>query len=129
VFFIEHLQLCSVCDPAKNISHPSLVIYFFANPLKKTKSRTANWWESTDSKPPERGSSSQIIFVTLFFGRCKALLCLLPASANNEKNAGPKTFCLAELACFDFSSSNFYVQIECQTPLGMLISSQKVPYI
>jgi hypothetical protein len=76
--------------PCKNISHPSLVIYFFATPFLKTKSGTANWWESTDNKPPERGSSSQIIFVTLFSGRCKALLCLLPASAKNEKMQGQK---------------------------------------
>jgi hypothetical protein len=78
--------------PCKNISHPSSVIYFFATPFLKTKSGTANWWESTDNKPPERGSSSQIIFVTLFSGRCKALLCLLLASAKNEKMQGQKHF-------------------------------------
>jgi hypothetical protein len=78
--------------PCKNISHLSLVIYFSATPFKKTKSGTANWWESTDSKPSERESSSQIIFVTLFSGRCKALLCPLLASANNEKMQGQKHF-------------------------------------
>jgi len=30
----EHLYRCSVCDPAKYISHPSLVISFFSNPTR-----------------------------------------------------------------------------------------------
>jgi hypothetical protein len=40
----------------------------------------------------ETGSSSQIIFITLFFGRCQALLCLLPASANYAKMLGQNHF-------------------------------------
>jgi len=42
------------------------------------------------------GSSSQIICITLFSGRCYALLCLSKLC----KNAGPKQFCWAKLACF-----------------------------
>jgi hypothetical protein len=51
----------------------------FSNLTHKTQNWTANRWETTNSKPPRpiimigrsvTGSSSQIIFVTLFSGRC-----------------------------------------------------------
>jgi hypothetical protein len=60
----------------KYFFHLSLVIYFFSNFTHKTKAETAYRWEITNSKPPEPictideskiGSSSQIIFMTLFF--------------------------------------------------------------
>jgi hypothetical protein len=35
-------------------SHPTVVIYFFFNPTHKTKMRTANRSETTNSKPPRR---------------------------------------------------------------------------
>jgi hypothetical protein len=39
----------------KYFSHPSLVIYFlFRNPTHYTKTRTANRWETTNSKPSGR---------------------------------------------------------------------------
>jgi hypothetical protein len=69
----------------KNIpSRSSLVIYFFATPTHE-EAETANKWETTISKPhgpivmigqSEVGISSQIIFITLFSCRCKALLRL-----------------------------------------------------
>jgi hypothetical protein len=40
----------------------------------------------------ETGISTQIIFITLFFGRCQALLCLLPTSANYAKMLGQNHF-------------------------------------
>jgi hypothetical protein len=40
----------------------------------------------------ETGSGSQIICITLFFGRCYALLCLLPALANCGKMQGQNHF-------------------------------------
>jgi hypothetical protein len=35
----------------KYFSHPSLVIYFFSNPIDKTRTGTANRWETTNIKP------------------------------------------------------------------------------
>jgi len=62
----------------KHFSHPSFVIYFFFQPTHKTKTVTANTWETTNSKaigpiiimigPSETWSSSQITFITLFSG-------------------------------------------------------------
>jgi len=86
----------------KNIpSHSSLVIYFFATPTHE-EAEIANKWETTISKPhgpifmigqSEVGISSQIIFITLFSCRCKALLRLLPALANCANMlGGPKPF-------------------------------------
>jgi hypothetical protein len=73
---LQHLQLrCSLCDLHKYFSHPSLVIYFFANHLTH-KTGTANKWHTTNSKPPtsiitigqsETMNSSQIKFITLFY--------------------------------------------------------------
>jgi hypothetical protein len=62
----------------KYFSNPSLVIYSFFCTLP-IKIETANKWELTNSKPlgpiimnnqSEPGSSSQIIFPTLFSGMC-----------------------------------------------------------
>jgi hypothetical protein len=36
----------------KYFSHPSLVIYFFPKPTHKTKTETANRWETTNGKAP-----------------------------------------------------------------------------
>jgi hypothetical protein len=51
--------------------------------------RDKNRWETTNSRTPgpcsETGSSSQIIFITLFFGRCWTLLWHSPVSATSAK--------------------------------------------
>ncbi len=74
----------------KCFSHPSLVIHFFFNLTHKSKTGTANRWETTNSKPlepiimigqSERGSTSQILFITLVWQ-------------------------VLSFACVDFSSSN-----------------------
>jgi len=51
---LEHLQQCSVYDPAKNIFHIQvLVMYSFATPTHKTETGIANrWGMTTNSKPP-----------------------------------------------------------------------------
>jgi hypothetical protein len=79
---LDHFQWCSVCNPAKYFSHPSVVIFFFPTPPIKLQLWFANGWEPTNSKPPrpiimiqkhiysETMSSRQIIFITLFSGRC-----------------------------------------------------------
>lgn len=65
--------------------HPSFVIYFFRNLTHKTKTGTANRWETTKSKPPgliimigqsEIGSTGQTLIC-----RCAGLLWHLPSSA------------------------------------------------
>jgi len=66
--------------PCKNISPIQvLVIYFLPTPPIKLKLAVQIGGETTDSKPPgpiimisqsRTGSSSQIIFITLFSGRC-----------------------------------------------------------
>jgi hypothetical protein len=65
----------------KYISHPSIVTSF-SEPTNKTKTGTANSWETTNSKPlgpnimigqSETGSGNHIIFITVFSGRLKML--------------------------------------------------------
>ncbi len=62
----------------KYSSHSSLIMYFFPTPFHKTKTGSANWWETSNSKPPGliimigqsgTGSCSQITFITLFSSR------------------------------------------------------------
>ncbi len=74
-------------------SHPSLVIYIFLTPPIKLKlglQKGRRLLRGNHRLVPiikisqlESGISSQIIFITLFFGKCWALLCLSPASAAN----------------------------------------------
>jgi hypothetical protein len=64
----------------KHFSHPSFVIYFLFQPTHKTRTVTANRWETTNSEAigpviimigqSETWSSSQITFITLFSGSC-----------------------------------------------------------
>jgi hypothetical protein len=103
----------------KYFSHPSLVIYFFATPPKKTELGTANRWGTTNSKPPgliimigqsETLSSSQIIFITLFSPGAQPWCACYLATGNLCHYAEPKSFSWAKLAYFDFFSSNFHMQ-------------------
>jgi hypothetical protein len=75
----EHLQWCSVCDPAKIFLTSKFSYLLFCNHTHKTKAGTSNQWETTNSKQPrpiimigqsKRGSSSRIRFITLFSGKC-----------------------------------------------------------
>jgi hypothetical protein len=100
---LEQLLWCSVCDPDKYFSHASLVIYFLVTQPMKLKLGHQIGEELLIKKPPgqistmgqsETLNSSQIIFITLFFCRCTALLRLLLATANCaimlSKNYFPK---------------------------------------
>ncbi len=99
----------------KCFSHPSLVIHLFFNLTHKTKTGTANRWETTNNSKPlepiiiigqsERGSNSQILFITLVW---QVLGFAVPFTNLSRlcKNAGAKLFCLTNPACVDFSSSN-----------------------
>jgi hypothetical protein len=96
---LEQLQQRSVSVPAKIFLTSKFSYLLFSNPTHKTKSGTANRWETTNSNPPgliimigksETRSNSQIIFITLFslgFAMRFARLGKL------WKNAVPKPFC------------------------------------
>jgi hypothetical protein len=73
-------------------SHPSLLIYFFANPTHKTETGTANTQGTSNSKPPgliitmgqlETLGSSPIILLHSFLQVHVALVRLSPATANH----------------------------------------------
>jgi hypothetical protein len=49
---LEHLELCSVCDPPKIIFHIQvLVVLLVCYHTHKTETGTANMWGTTNSKP------------------------------------------------------------------------------
>ncbi len=84
----------------KFFSHPSFsyLLFFATSPMKL---KLANKWESTNSKPPgpiitigqlETGTSSQIQFITLFYGRCTPWLPLLPALVIRANMLGQNQF-------------------------------------
>jgi hypothetical protein len=106
----------------ENISHPRLL---FFNSTHKTKTGTANRWETINSNPPrpiKLSSQSTVddgpirnpeqqsdhIYNTLFC-RCTALVQLLLAMSNCSIMQSQKHFPWAKPAYFDFSSSNFIV--------------------
>jgi hypothetical protein len=75
----EHLQQWPLCDPTKIFLTSKFSYLLFSTPTHKTKTGTANRWETTNSKAlgpiimigqSETGSISQIIFITHFSGRC-----------------------------------------------------------
>ncbi len=84
----------------KYFLHPRLVICFFSNLTHKTKTRTANRWETTNINPPGPTKLSSPLTVGV-------RLCCAFHQPHHFSNVGPKPFCWAKLACFDFSSSNF----------------------
>ncbi len=116
---LEHLQWCSVCDPAKIFLTSNFSYLPFSNPTHKNKTGTANRWETTNSKPPgpiimigqsQTGNGSQIIFISLFVWQGLDFAMPFTSLSKLCKNVGPKPFRWANPACFDFSSSNFNLQ-------------------
>jgi hypothetical protein len=49
---LEHLELCSACDPAKIFFTSKFIYVLVCNPTHKTENGTPNWWGTTNSKPP-----------------------------------------------------------------------------
>ncbi len=75
----EHLQQWPLCDPTTIFLTSKFSYLLFSKPSHKTKIGTANRWETTNSRAlgpiimigqSETGSSSQIIFITHFSGKC-----------------------------------------------------------
>jgi hypothetical protein len=94
--------MLSMWPSKKNFLHPRLVISFFSNLTHKTKTGTANRWETTNNNPPgpTKLSSQSSVGVRL---------CCAFYQPHHFSKVGPKPFCWAKLACFDFSSSNFHL--------------------
>jgi hypothetical protein len=72
----EHLQRCSVCDPAKIFFTSNFSYVLFCNPTNKTETGTKDRLGTSNNKPPgpiimmsqsETLSSSWIIFIKLSF--------------------------------------------------------------
>jgi hypothetical protein len=93
----------AVCNPAERYLTSKFSYFHFSNPTHKTKTGIASRWETANSKSPgaiimisqwgeKKRTSSQITFIILFSGKCKALLCLSPVSANCAKAVGQNHF-------------------------------------
>jgi hypothetical protein len=98
---LEQLQQCSVCDPAKIFLTSIFSYLLFSNPAHKTKTGTANRWETTNSNPTGpivMICKSDHNYYTLLFRLCCAFCHL----SKLWENAVPKPFCWAKLACSDF---------------------------
>ncbi len=118
----------------KYFSHPSFNYFLFFNPTHKTKTGTANRWETTkkttwtnyyDSPIRNREHQSDHIYYTLLR---QVLGFVVPFTSISKlcKNAGPKPFCWTKLACFEFSSSNFNLQGHILSTGGVVLSSWSV---
>ncbi len=101
---LAHLQGCSVHDLAIVFltSKFSYIRYYFSNHTHKIKTEIASRWETTSSKPPgpiimieqsETATTSEIIFITPFCGRCYAFRCLSPAISNLLQKCWARIIC------------------------------------
>jgi hypothetical protein len=100
----------------KYFSHPSSVNYFFPNLTHKTKIRTANRWETTNSNTTwtnhhdrpirNREHQSDHICYTRFFWQVLDFAVPFTSLSKMCKTAVPKRLCWAKPVCFDFFSSN-----------------------
>jgi hypothetical protein len=122
---LEHLQRCSVCDPAKIFFTFKFSCVLFCNLTNKTETGTSNKWGTTNSKPPgpiimmnqsETPKQQLDHFNYTFFCRCTALLCRLPATAAVHNYAEPNWHTL------DFLHPILLCRITYRAPLEMLLS-------
>jgi hypothetical protein len=106
---LERLQRCSVCEPAKCLSHPSLVIYFFfATPPIELK---------LGERPPtimmsqsETRRNSHIIFITLFSAvQCTGDCCAFYQPPQTVQLFLTKTIFLSQTGFF----AVFFIQLYC----------------
>jgi hypothetical protein len=112
------MDVRSVCDPAKMFFTSKFSFVLFCNHTCKTETGTANRWETTNSKPlgpiimtgrSETPSSSQIIFITLFFagGQC---CCTFYQPWQPAQLCEAKTIFLSQTVMCSISSSKFTMQ-------------------
>ncbi len=127
--------------PCKNISHIQvLVIYFLPTPPIKLKLGVQIGGKTTNSKPPRpiimisqsrTGSSSQIIFITLFSLAGVKLCYAFHQPQQTVQKCWAKTIMLGQnhfaepnRPCFDFSSSSFDVQGDILSTGGVALISR-----
>jgi hypothetical protein len=100
-------------------------------PTHKTKTRTANRWKTTNSKAPgpiimigQSETGSRVGTYLLHSSQAGVRLrCSFTSLSKGCRNAWPKPFCSAELACFDFSSSNETVQGPIESNGGLKVGN------
>ncbi len=104
-----HQSISSVLrgDPAKIFLTSKFSYLLVSIPTHKTKTRTANRWETTNSKAPgpiimmanQNREPSQNIFITLFSDRCQALLFIYQPQHRLQK-CRAKTVLLSRTGMF-----------------------------
>jgi hypothetical protein len=115
----SHLQWYSVCDLQKYFSHPSSVIYFLPTPPTKLKLGL------------QIGVRVLIVFhldQSIYIPNWQQVLGFaVPATSLSKlcRNVGPKPFCWAKLACFNFSLSNFNLQGHILSTCGVALSNAR----
>jgi hypothetical protein len=111
------MDVKSVCDPAKIFFTSKFSCVLFCNPTHKTETGTANRREATNSKPPgpiimmgksETPSSSQIIFITLFFAGAQCC-CAFHQPWQPAQLCKAKTIFLSQTVM----CSIFFIQVYC----------------
>jgi hypothetical protein len=103
---LDHLQWCSVFDPAKRFLESKFGYSLFSNPTQKTKTGTENRWRQLIATHLDHSNylanQQQVLgFVVPFTSL--SILC---------KNARPKPLCWAKPACYDF----FFIQFSFAGP-------------
>jgi len=123
IVFLEHLQRCSVCDPAKIFFTSKFSYLLFCNPTYKTETGTANRWGWTtiaNHKVESLWWTNQKHWAAVrsyllhSFVQLHSIGWLVgsPFTGHGKayNYAEQKPFSWSKPACFDFSSSNFTVQ-------------------
>ncbi len=124
---LKDLQRCSVCDLAKKNFTSKFSYVLFCNLTNKTETWRENRWGTTNNKPPgpiimlgqsETMSSSQIIFITLFFSEVHSAAEPFTSHGNVRNYAEPKPFSSVKPTYVGFSLSRFTVQDHILSPAG-----------
>jgi hypothetical protein len=116
----SHLQWYSVCDQQKYFSHPSSVICFLPTPATKLK---------LGLQIGARVLTVIHLDQSIYLPNQQQVLGFAVPSTSRSKlcvDVGPKPFCLAKLACFNFSLSNFNLQGHILSTCGVALC--KMPY-
>jgi hypothetical protein len=113
---LEHLQRCSLCDPAKIFFTSKFSYLLFCT--HKTETGRANRWGTSNSKPSgpiimmgqsESLGSTHFILLHSFLP-VESIGAPLTSHCALRHYAQPKPISWSNLAYFDFSSSDFTVQ-------------------
>jgi hypothetical protein len=86
--------------PCKNISHPSLVIYFFTTLKKKLKVGLQMGGRVLIANHQKEGAAVRSYLLLSSLAGARLFAVPFTSLSKQLKSAGPKAFCLAKLACF-----------------------------